>query len=69
MLKSDLSLARAEAWKLTAPSLNATRNVTLGDVGIRNDDSWQPQKEPLPVYGNAVKIDLPAASGMLIFLH
>jgi hypothetical protein len=68
VLESNLPIHHAEAWKLSAPSLDATSGVTLGGSEIRDDGSWHPKTECLPVHQNAVRIDLLGPSGMLVCL-
>ena len=68
-VKMDKPIHRAEAWKLTAPALDATSGVTLGGAAIANDGSWKPKAESLRIRSNSVDIEVPAASGVLVFLR
>lgn len=67
-LEADHPIHHAEGWELSAPSLEATSGVTLGGSEIGNDGSWHPRAKPVLVRQNALGIDLPSSSGLLIFL-
>jgi len=58
----------ATAWRLLAPDLTATADVTLAGAPIQPGKTWQPLKEErLDSTGGQVKIELPPASGAAVF--
>jgi len=58
----------AKVWRLQAPSLTATSDVTLAGAQIEPGKPWQPQREERLVSKNdEVLIELKAASGAALF--
>jgi hypothetical protein len=68
-ITSKQRFRRASVWRLRAPSLNATSVVTLGGSAVASDGSWHPHAESLVVNDGHTVIEVPAASGALIFLE
>ncbi len=60
---------RASVWRLQAPALHATAGVTFGGAAVSSDGSWHPRAEPLAVNDGRTVIEVPAASGALLFLE
>lgn len=60
---------KGSMWRLQAPALDATSNVTLGGSAVGDDGRWFPRAEPLAIERGAVRVSLPAASAALLFLN
>jgi hypothetical protein len=60
-------LARANALRLTGPSLQSKDGVTLGGSVVTVDGKWQPRAlEPLRSKGGECEIRIPAASAAIL---
>jgi hypothetical protein len=68
-LTSDLPITKAEVWRLTAPGLNFTSGVALGEATISSAGNWTPQAQQLSVVNGATRVELPPATGALILLN
>lgn len=72
--KKDLNLRipsalPARLWRLEAPDLTATSEVTLAGATFRADEPWRPlHEERIHSIAGAVAIQVPAASGAIVFL-
>jgi Glycosyl hydrolase family 79 C-terminal beta domain len=59
----------ASAWRLRAPSLDATDGVTLAGAEIRAGE-WSPRDaEPVALKSGVVRISIPASSAALVFVR
>ena len=67
-LRLPATLNRATLWRLQAPTLDATQEVTLAGSQILPHAAWQPIAEPIPIKNGALGIHIPAASAALLFL-
>lgn len=67
--QKDGRCSKASMWRLSAPAVNATSHVTLGEAEIANDGSWHPRAEPLEIRNGEVRVELPPASAALVFLR
>jgi hypothetical protein len=67
-ITSDRPPAKAEAWRLTAPSLDAVTGVTLGGASITNLGTWAPKTQQLLMTHGMARLYLPSATGVLVFL-
>jgi hypothetical protein len=67
-ITSGAPTRKAEAWRLTAPSLDSTTGVTLGDSSMDDPGSWAPKAQPLLITQGTARLDLPPANGALVFL-
>jgi hypothetical protein len=64
------SAHNAKLWRLLAPGLTATSEVTLAGSQIKPGTSWQPrQEEHLTSANRQVKIELPPSSGAALFFE
>ncbi|HTX77871.1 MAG TPA: glycosyl hydrolase family protein, partial [Terracidiphilus sp.] len=62
--------SRARALRLTAPRLDDTQDVTLGDNPVGASGAWSAEhEEELAVHDGAATIDLPPGSAALVTLH
>jgi hypothetical protein len=68
VITADKQFHRADLWRLTGPSLDATSGIELGRAVVSSDGTWNPRDEPLPVRNGALYVTMPAASAALIFL-
>jgi hypothetical protein len=60
---------KATLWRLNAPSVESTTGVRLAGAEVSADGAWAPQQEePVQVASGQYAVDLPAASGALVFL-
>jgi hypothetical protein len=60
----------ANLWRLTAPTLDSTKGVTLAGAEVGADGHWDAAKvESAPIAGGRVSVDLPPASAALVFIH
>ena len=60
----------AKLWRLEAPSLTATSEVTLAGATIKPGTTWQPQREErLTSKDGQVCVALPAGSGAALFFE
>ena len=60
--------SNAKVWRMRAPTLTATSDVTLAGSQIKPGTTWKPRKvEHLASSGRQVKIDLPPASAAALF--
>ena len=60
----------ATAWRLEAPSLDATEGVTLAGASIEPHAVWAPKAvEHLGIKNGVVQLAVPAASAVLIFVE
>jgi hypothetical protein len=67
---SGTRFARADAWRLSAPSPSATTGVTFGGAMMGAAGKWSGGKtEALKVSGAHALLDVPAASGAVIRLR
>jgi hypothetical protein len=61
---------KATAWRLQAPSLDATEGVTLAGAAITTGGEWSPTvEEPVNAIDGVARFLIPAASAALIFLR
>ncbi|HWA93243.1 MAG TPA: hypothetical protein VG844_01480 [Terracidiphilus sp.] len=60
---------RARIWRLEGPALDATEGVALGDAEIASGAKWKPKDEEVAVSGDAVKVKVPGASGVVVFVN
>jgi hypothetical protein len=76
--KSSLDLAihlpqkahKAIAWRLQAPTLDATEGVTLAGAEVSAHGEWRPRRvEPVEMRGGVACIRIPATSAALVFLR
>ena len=67
-IQTDPPAHKAELWRLTGPSLDATTGITLGSAPVSSAAHWTPTAERLPVRTDPVHLDLPPASAALLFL-
>jgi hypothetical protein len=67
-ITSDGPLAKAEAWLLTAPSLDSVTGATFGGASITQLGTWAPKTQQLPLRQGAARLYLPPATGVLVFL-
>ena len=62
-------LRRAEAMRLTAPSLTATTDVQLGGAAVGADGLWKPlDKEQIIIADGVASLNVPAGSAVLLSL-
>ncbi|MDE3200972.1 MAG: hypothetical protein KGN79_08625 [Acidobacteriota bacterium] len=59
---------RARIWRLEGPALDATEGVTLGGAEIADGAKWKPKEEEAAMSGDAIRIKVPAASGVVLFV-
>jgi len=63
-------IAKANALRLTAPSLSSKEGVLLGGSPVSSSGRWAPgPSEPIPVTGGEIEISVPAASAALVRLR
>lgn len=63
-------IRKATAWRLEAPSLDATSGVTLAGASIQPHARWSPHiVEPVQIRDDRAAIEIPAASAALIFME
>jgi hypothetical protein len=68
-IRAPRSIRTATAWRLHAPALDSTEEVTLAGAEIQEHGQWSPRvAEPLEVSNGVPRIHLPAASAALLFL-
>jgi hypothetical protein len=67
-ITSDTPPAKAEAWRLIAPSLDSVTGLTLGGASITNLGTWAPKAQQLPMTQGMARLHLPSATGVLVFL-
>ena len=61
---------RVDIWRLTAPSIDATRDVTLAGSAVGPDLSWKPQTvEEGSVKNNQCRVTIPRYSAALLFVE
>jgi hypothetical protein len=59
----------ANIWRLRGPALDATSGVTLAGAEMSPDSGWSPiTVESLPMNTDGPAIDIPQASGAIVFL-
>ena len=60
----------ARLWRLQAPGLTATSEVTLAGAQIEPGTAWQPQtEEHLANKNRQLKLELQPGSGVALFFH
>jgi hypothetical protein len=62
------SSGSVRVWKLEGPQLDATEDVTLAGVEIRDHAQWTPREERVAVGDGIARIRVPEASAVLVFL-
>lgn len=55
-------------WRLEGPRLDATNEVTLAGAEITEHAHWTPQAETLVARNGVAELQIPAASGAMVFL-
>jgi hypothetical protein len=61
---------QAKVWRLAAPALDATADVTLAGAAVSGDESWSPDRIETPrVTSDGISLELPRASGALVFIE
>lgn len=61
---------QGQAWRLAAPAINAISGVTLAGATVSQTGNWSPTvAEPVQGRQGQFQINLPAASGALLFLQ
>lgn len=68
-LRGELGTSPVRVWRLEGPRLNATEGVTLAGAEIGEHAQWTPPTEALAPRNGLVEVDVPAASGLMIFLR
>jgi glycosyl hydrolase family 79 len=62
--------ARASVLRLTGAAIDATAGITLGGAAVDEAGQWTPtRRETIEPAGDALMMDLPAASAALVELH
>ena len=68
-IRAPGSVRRATAWRLLAPALDSTEDVTLAGAAIPANALWSPKViEPVEFRNNIAHVRVPAASAALLFL-
>jgi hypothetical protein len=63
------TITKARVWRLTAPSLDSTRGVTLAGIEVAQDGAWEPRhSETVEGEHGRFFLSLPAASAALVFV-
>jgi hypothetical protein len=66
---SGIASSKAQAMRLTAPSLAATDGVNLGGAGVSSNGTWNGgQSDPVRIVNGKALLDVPAGSAALIAL-
>ena len=69
VLRGDFSARSGDLWRLEAPSLDATQNVTLAGAQIDESHQWTSEKvEAVEIRSRVPYIHVPGASGALLLL-
>jgi hypothetical protein len=67
-IRSERLVRTATAWRMQAPSLDSTVDVTLAGAEIQAQAHWSPGAEPLEVRNGVTHLIVPACSAALLFL-
>jgi hypothetical protein len=67
-VRGGLGSGSIRVWRLEAPRLDTTEDVTLAGVEIRDHAQWKPREETVSARGRVGEARVPAASGVLVFL-
>jgi len=65
---SGVTANRAQVMRLTAPSLTATTDITLGGASVGDGGTWRGKSEPVKVASGKVLLDVPSGSAALVTL-
>lgn len=67
---SGLKARAAKSWRLTGPSLDATKKITLAGAEVQpGDAAWAPKADKIRLgKAGALKFHVPHASAMLVFV-
>jgi hypothetical protein len=66
----SISSRRGTAWRLAAPATDSKSGVTLAGAEVGRDGAWAPAKaEPIAERQGRFTVELPAASGVLIWMR
>lgn len=65
----DKPFYRAGMMRLTGPALDATIGVEFKRADVSSDGSWNPRTESFKTPGNSLRITVPAASAVVLFLR
>ena len=69
-IQAPQRIRSASAWRLVAPSLDATESVTLAGAEVDAQAHWSPHTtERLQAHGSSARIHVPPASGALALLE
>jgi hypothetical protein len=68
LIATDKPTRKAEAWRLTAPGLDSITGVSLGGSSLDNLGKWTPKAQQLPIVRGTARLQLPPASGVVVFL-
>jgi hypothetical protein len=66
----DARFTKGQAMRLTAPSVNATSDVTFAGASVNADGTWAPKTtEALTLSAGNTTITIPPASAALLILE
>jgi hypothetical protein len=67
-IRSEHLVRTAAAWRLQAPSLDSTVDVSLASAEIQDHAQWNPHAEVLEVRNGVTHLIVPAGSAALLYL-
>jgi hypothetical protein len=69
-IRTPKRVNKATGWRLLAPALDSTGNVTLAGAAIEAHGVWAPKViETIPVNDGVARLQVAAASAVLVFLE
>jgi hypothetical protein len=69
-IRDTLKMGQVTAWRLQAPALDSTHNITLAGAAVQAHALWAPRSvETIAVQDGAVRLRVPAASAVLLFVN
>jgi hypothetical protein len=69
-IRTPANFKKAKVWRLAAPALDATTDVTLAGAAVSLTAAWSPISIETPrVTSDGVLLDMPRASAALVFLE
>ena len=68
-IRGDFTPRSGNLWRLQAPSLDSTQNVTLAGTQIEPTVQWNPRVESIETRNGVLSVRVPASSAALLFLR
>ena len=69
-IRGDFQPRSGNLWRLQAPSLDSTQNVTLAGTQIEPTAQWNPRSvESIETRNGVLSVRVPASSAALLFLR